>query len=302
MKRVTVAFALLLLLLSAVAVAQEQTTSLEGVITDASGSVLPGVTVEAVSTRGQHFSTVSDKEGHYRFPSVPPGQYTVTATIAGMQTATLRNVDVRSQRAPKADLKMSVASVTEAITVSAEAPIVDVTSSAAQSSIRTETFEQLPRGRDFASVVTMAPSANLNNKTGGISIDGASGAENRYIMDGVDTTNPQTGVQGKVLVTSFVDEVQVKSAGYRRSSAARPAASSTSSPRPARTHSKDRSRLTTTTIRGTVRARISTPPIRWSHAARFFNSISPGRALNNSFRARMTRRRSSRGSRSAGLF
>ena len=89
-----------------------------------------------------------------------------------------------------------------------------MTSSAAQTSIRTETFEKLPRGRDFSTVVVQAPSANQNNKNGGISIDGASGAENRYIMDGVDTTNPQTGVQGKALMTEFVDEVQVKSAGY----------------------------------------------------------------------------------------
>ncbi len=45
-------------------------------------------------------------------------------------------------------------------------------------------------------------------------IDGASGAENRYIIDGVDTTNPQLGTQGKVLITDFIDEVQVKSSGY----------------------------------------------------------------------------------------
>ncbi|HEY3053105.1 MAG TPA: carboxypeptidase regulatory-like domain-containing protein [Thermoanaerobaculia bacterium] len=215
MKRLTVAFALLLLLVSAMAVAQEQTTSIEGVVSDASGTPIPGVSVEAVSAKGQRFTAVSDKEGRYRFPSVPPGSYTITATLAGMETATVKNTEVTLGSSPKLDIKMRVGAVAEAITVSAEAPIVDVTSSAAATSIRSETFEQLPRGRDFTTVVVQAPSANQSNRAGGIMIDGASGAENRYIMDGVDTTNPQTGVAGKTLITDFVDEIQVKSSGYQ---------------------------------------------------------------------------------------
>ncbi|MDQ6800237.1 MAG: carboxypeptidase regulatory-like domain-containing protein [Acidobacteriota bacterium] len=193
--------------------AQEQTASIEGMITDQTGAALPGVTVEAVSPNGQRFSTQSDKEGHYRFPSVPPGVYTVTGTLAGLQTAVLRKVDVNLGQSAKADLSLRTR-MAEQITVTAEAPIVDVTSSAAASSIRVETIEKLPRGRDFASVVVQAAAANQNNRAGGIMIDGASGAENRYIMDGVDTTNPQTGVQGKTLATDFVEEVQVKSSGY----------------------------------------------------------------------------------------
>ena len=206
--------AILVLLTAVGLLAQEQTSAIEGTVMDQSGAPLAGVTVEAVSNKGNRFSTQSDSGGRYRFPSIPPGVYTVTATLSGMETATLRNIEARLGESPKAEVRMRVGGMSEAITVSAEAPLVDVTSSAASTSIRAEVFEQLPRGRDFASVVTFAPSANQNSKTGGISIDGASGAENRYIMDGVDTTNPQTGVQGKTLVTEFVDEVQVKSAGY----------------------------------------------------------------------------------------
>jgi hypothetical protein len=195
--------------------AQEQTASIQGVITDSTGGALPGVTVEASSAdRGQKLQVQSDSAGHYHFPSVPPGVYTVTATLSGMQPATAKDVQAKLGTSPKVDLVLKVAAVSENVTVTAEAQLVDVTSSSAQTSIRTETFEKLPRGRDFSSVVVQAPSANQNNKNGGISIDGASGAENRYIMDGVDTTNPQTGVQGKALTTEFVDEVQVKSAGY----------------------------------------------------------------------------------------
>jgi hypothetical protein len=131
-----------------------------------------------------------------------------------MQSASVKNVQIAVGAAKRIDLSMKMAQVAETLTVTAAGPIVDVTSSAAQTSISSETFEKLPHGRDFSTVVVIAPSANQNNKTGGISIDGASGAENRFIMDGVDTTNPQTGVQGKILVTDFIEDVQVKSAGY----------------------------------------------------------------------------------------
>jgi len=208
------ALGLVSLLLAIPLVAQEQTAALEGVITDPSGAAIPGVSVEAVSAGGQRFTAVTDSKGLYRFPSVPPGVYTITAALSGMQSATLRNVEVKLGSSPRADITMKMSRMATQITVSAEAPIVDVTTSAATSSIPAKTIEQLPRGRDFSTVVIQAPAANQNNRAGGIMIDGASGAENRYIMDGVDTTNPQTGVQGKTLATEFVDEVQVKSSGY----------------------------------------------------------------------------------------
>ncbi|HET7433098.1 MAG TPA: TonB-dependent receptor [Thermoanaerobaculia bacterium] len=215
MNRFASGLALLLLLFSTAVVAQEQTSSIEGTTMDQSGAALPGVTVEALSNKGVRYTATTDGSGRFRFPSIQPGIYTVTATLAGMEPAVAKNLEARLGESPKVDMRLRVGAVTEAMTVTAEAPLVDVTSSAAQTSIRSETFEQLPRGRDFSSVVTFAPSANVNNKTGGISIDGASGSENRYIMDGVDTTNPQTGVQGKTLVTEFVDEVQVKTGGYQ---------------------------------------------------------------------------------------
>jgi len=215
MRRIYCLFAVGLLLLAAMPlIAQEQTAAIVGVVTDPQGGAVPGATVEALGSSGQRFSAQSDPTGHYRFPAVPPGTYTITATLAGMQTATVKDVSVTLGTSKKVDLAMKMAQVAESLTVSASGPIVDVTSSAAATSIRSETFDKLPHGRDFSTVVTQAASANQNDKTGGISIDGASGAENRFIMDGVDTTNPQTGVQGKSLVTDFVDEIQVKSAGY----------------------------------------------------------------------------------------
>jgi hypothetical protein len=207
-------FVFLLLLAAHSVLAQEQTASIQGTATDASGAAMPGVTVTAVSSRGQHYDTVTDSSGHFRFPSVPPGVYTVTGSLSGLQDAVSKNITVNAGGSPRIDLTMRVPQVTETLTVTAQAPIVDVTSSATTASIRSETFERLPKGRDFTSLVTQAAAANNDPKAGGITIDGASGSENTYIVDGVDTTNPQTGLPGKVVITDFVDEVQVKSAGY----------------------------------------------------------------------------------------
>ena len=72
----------------------------------------------------------------------------------------------------------------------------------------------LPKGRDFTSLVTQAPGANSESKLGGLSIDGASAGENRYIIDGIETTNLQSGISGKNVIADFVEEIQVKSSGY----------------------------------------------------------------------------------------
>jgi len=210
-----------LLLLTAIpAVAQEQTAGMQGTVADASGAALPGVTVEATSDKGQRFSTVTDGEGRYRFPSLPPGVYVVKGTLSGMNPTEATNVRLSLGTVPKIDLEMKMEAVTEQITVTADTPLVDVTSSATAVAISSETFEKLPKGRDFSTVITQAASANFETKqgaggSGGISIDGASGSENVYVVDGVNTTDARMGTQGKLVITDFVEEVQVKSAGYQ---------------------------------------------------------------------------------------
>jgi hypothetical protein len=216
MKRrfLSIGLIVLLLLSASVMFAQEQTSQIQGTVTDSSGAVLPGVSVEAVSARGQRYSAQSDENGFFRFPSVAPGIYTVTATLSGLTPATATNIEARLGGAPRIDLKLGLSAVSETISVTAEAPVVDVSTNAAQTSIRSETFENLPTGRGFESIVTMAAGARNDARQGGITIDGATGLENRYIVDGLDTTDPLEGSSGKRVITDIIDEVQVKSAGY----------------------------------------------------------------------------------------
>ncbi|HEU5163018.1 MAG TPA: carboxypeptidase regulatory-like domain-containing protein [Thermoanaerobaculia bacterium] len=206
---------LFVLLVAAVPLlAQEQTGGIDGRVTDGSGAVLPGVTVSASSSGSGTLTTVTEANGTFRFPRVPPGVYAVTAELMGFKPAAGRAQVVLGKFA-SVELTLALESVTETITVTAEAPLVDVSKSATATSISKEQIDLVPKGRDFTTVATQAPGASSEDfMLGGISIDGASGSENRFVIDGVDTTNPQDGLSGQNLITDFIDEVQVKSAGY----------------------------------------------------------------------------------------
>jgi len=223
LRRKTVRFRLsawlvMFLMLAAVgtAVAQEQGGSIQGVVKDSSGAVLPGVTVEVkVAATGAVSTAITDGEGVYRFPALPPGTYEVTAALQGFSTAKTGNVKLALGQLLKLDMALSVGSLTESVQVTGEAPLIDVKQNASFSTVSQEAIERIPKGRDFTSVIATAPGAQQESKAGGeAQIDGASGSENRFIIDGMDTTNMQTGVSGKTMLVDFIQEVQVKSSGY----------------------------------------------------------------------------------------
>jgi hypothetical protein len=215
MRMSTGAVLLGLLLCSAPAVAQEQRASLEGVAKDNSGAVLPGVTVEAKNLAQGNVSTaVTDDQGTFRFPALPPGAYQVSASLASFAPAKFDRVDLALGEIKRIELTLGVSGVAENVQVTAEQPLIDVKQNQRSYNITASQFERLPRGRDFATIVTQAPGANQEARSGGISIDGSSASENRFIIDGVETTNPETGVQGKRMVLDFIGEMQIKSSGY----------------------------------------------------------------------------------------
>ena len=214
MRARTLAALVAALLFAGPVAAQEQRGAIEGIVKDTSGAVLPGVSVEAKAENGSAMTTVSDEAGMFRFPSVSPGTYTLTANLSGFAPKSQGDVRVGLGQIKKVDFSLSLAGVTESVQVTAETPLVDVRQNTRQTNIRAEQVELLPKGRDFTTLVTQAPGANQEAKSGGLSIDGASAGENRYIIDGIETTNIRSGVSGKAVIADFVEEVQVKSSGY----------------------------------------------------------------------------------------
>ncbi|MEO8362614.1 MAG: TonB-dependent receptor, partial [Vicinamibacteria bacterium] len=215
-------------LLSALAVAgpaaaQEQSGSIQGTVRDAQGGVLPGVAVEARSTRNAGISTsVTDAAGTFRFPALPQGAYEVTAALSGFEPAKVAAV-VSLGQTLKVDVNLKVGAMTETVQVTGDAPLIDVKANAATATVNRETIDNIPKGRGFLSVLTQIPGTNNEARGGGLMIDGASGSENRFLVDGVDRTNARTGTamsttntatNGDVVVQDFVEAIQVKQSGY----------------------------------------------------------------------------------------
>ena len=202
------------MLLASAAFAQEQSGSIVGVVKDAQGGVLPGVTVEARSPSVVGVSTaVTDAQGTFRFPALPPGNYEVSASLQGFNAAKSAALLGIGQTLT-INLALAVAGVAETVQVTGESPLIDVKQNATFATVQSDTIARIPKGRDFLGVISMTAGANDEARQGGISIGGASGSENRFIVDGMDTTSLRTGTSQKTVVTDFVQEVQVKTSGY----------------------------------------------------------------------------------------
>jgi hypothetical protein len=197
------------------AAAQEQRGVIQGVVKDSSGAVIPGANVEAKSATGAALSTTTDAAGAFRFPSLQPGLYDLAATLSGFKEGKISNVHVALGEIRTVDFTLPLATLATTVDVTAVSPVIDLRQSQRAVNIHAEQLALLPTtSRDFTAFVLQAPGANQENKLGGLSIDGASAAENRYIVDGMETTNLQNGLSGKAVITDFIEEVQVRSSGY----------------------------------------------------------------------------------------
>ena len=197
----------------------QTTGGIEGKITDLSGVGLPGVAVEARSPSLQGLrTTVSGREGGYRFPGVPPGLYTIKATLSGFDTAA-GTVRVALDATTTLDLKLQM-SVRENVAVSGEAPLLDITSTTGGASYTSRVISKLPVGRNYADIVRSNPGVfvdrgDTQGRSLALAIYGATSVENQWIIDGVNTTNVVRGTQGKAINNEFIQEVEVKTGGYQ---------------------------------------------------------------------------------------
>ena len=213
--RVVLLACLVLLTWTPRAGAQEQSGSIQGTVRDSMGLVLRGATVEARTVSGAGVnSAVTDERGVYRFPALPPGMYTVTSEVQGFSRATVKDILLALGQLLTIDLTLAVSPSAETVEITSESPLIDVRQSASFATLHADIFSRLFAGADFTAAVQIAPGARAETKAGGVQIDGASGSEHRFIIDGMDTTNLRTGVSGKPMLVDFIEEVQVKSSGY----------------------------------------------------------------------------------------
>jgi hypothetical protein len=217
MKKLTYICVILLAfgLISGTAFAQTASARLVGKVTDDEGIPLPGVTVEAESPRlvGSS-STVTDEEGSFRIFALPSGTYTVVFKLPGFNTVTREGIFVQLEQTINITVTLTPSAIEEEVTVLGQSPIIDVKSTVKGRTITRELFQSLPKGRDFTGLLSIIPSVHYESNTGGLSVDGATGTENMWYVDGTDVTNMHIGTQAQNAVFELVDEVQVKASGY----------------------------------------------------------------------------------------
>ena len=181
-----------LVLAIAVPIAAQQTESrIVGRITDASGAVLPGASVTITSKQtGAVRSVVTDGDGRYVVTNLPPGTYEVKGALDGF-AAKSGELAVGTGDVRPMDLSLAVANVAEAVTVLADATVIDTTSAKIGVNVSPEELKNLPvNGRNFANLMTLATGATSDGNGGWASVrfNGKSNQQNYLNYDGVDGT------------------------------------------------------------------------------------------------------------------
>ncbi|HKO56219.1 MAG TPA: TonB-dependent receptor [Thermoanaerobaculia bacterium] len=171
------------------------TGGITGKVTDSSGGALPGVTVTATNQdTGLSRNVVTESDGQYLIGLLQPGRYRVEAELAGLGKAAVPNVTVLLGNNTKTDINLNP-QVSETVTVTATAPVVDPTQSGLSNSVTEKQIENLPiLTRDFRALATLTP--GVNESFGGrVQANGARGIGTDYNIDGANSNSEFFGEQ-----------------------------------------------------------------------------------------------------------
>ncbi|MBI3401590.1 MAG: TonB-dependent receptor [Acidobacteria bacterium] len=181
----------------------QATGRIAGVVSDTSGAVVPGATVDATNrATGLTRSAVTEIDGAYTIPLLSPGLYDVKATLSGFRTTVRENVEVVVNETARIDVRLQVGSVAEQVTVSAAAPLVETKSATLGIVIDQKKVVDLPlNGRNFTQLGTLIPGVvappgalggadgnatpgGFGNVTGGFNVNGMRNQSNNFLLDG----------------------------------------------------------------------------------------------------------------------
>jgi len=200
----------------------ETTGTLVGEVRDDSGVPLPGVTVTVTGDTGSKIAT-TDPGGKFVLPFLIPGGYAVQAKLAGFRIVDQKDLVIRLNERTEMALRMFL-EFAETFEVSEEIPLIDTSSTTTGINIPQELIASLPIARSFTATINLSPGVADAGVGGNLSISGASGLENTYIVDGVNITDPgygavgaysaKFGSMGSGFPPDIVHEVQVMTGGF----------------------------------------------------------------------------------------
>ena len=210
--------------------AQSVTGTILGTVSDTSGGVIAGAKVTVVNEGTALTRTVrSDANGEYTAPALPTGHYSLLVESTGFKQLTLSNVEVGVDQRVRMDLKLDVGAMTDSVSITAETPLLQTSSSELGTTIGNEQIEALPlNGRNFVNltrtvpgVLRGIPGANIDGAgslawraSASFSANGQRPRDNNYMLDGVD--NNETWLQTVVVFPSVdaLDEFKLQTSTY----------------------------------------------------------------------------------------
>ncbi|MEQ1757059.1 MAG: carboxypeptidase regulatory-like domain-containing protein [Vicinamibacterales bacterium] len=210
---------------------------ISGVVRDTSGAVLPGVTVEAASPAliEKVRTVVADGSGQYRIVDLRPGVYNVTFTLAGFNTVRREALEVTGSGAFTVNADMRVGALEETITVTGNAPVVDVQTTTRQQVLSREVLDKIPSARNYYSLGVLIPSVNSNTTDVGgasgdamaqLSVHGSRPSSQRITQNGVSTAGlsgsggfsgnvPNVGAASEVTIDTNAASAELATGGVR---------------------------------------------------------------------------------------
>jgi hypothetical protein len=178
------------------------TGTIQGRVSDSSGAVLPGVTITATSPALIGVQTqVTNENGSYRFPAVPPGTYTLTFELQGFTSVKREGIDIGLGFTANVNAELAVATLQETVTVTGETPIIDTSATSVQQNFKIEQLNNIPNGRDMWALLAATPGVVMGridvggNRAGtqtGYTAYGLNG-QVRVSVEGINTTEGTGG-------------------------------------------------------------------------------------------------------------
>ena len=198
--------------------------SIVGTVKDASGAVLPGVTVEASSPAliEKARSVVTNGVGQYSIENLRPGTYVVTFTLPGFSTVKREGIELTGSFIATVNADLKVGGVAETVTVSGEAPVVDVTSARTQETLSGKTVTEIPSSHQYSALTQVVPALNVQgNDVGGsqgnvfsvFQIHGGRRNEGQVLVDGMNIGYQGMGVSSYDPEVGNAQEVVVNLSG-----------------------------------------------------------------------------------------
>ncbi|MGD0782003.1 MAG: TonB-dependent receptor [Candidatus Aminicenantales bacterium] len=202
------------LLLAAVSVwafpQSRETGAISGKVIDDQKNALPGVTVTLTGTNlmGRR-EFITDTQGIFRFPALPPGEYTIKAALGGFKAVQQTGIRLTTTVTLSVDLVMTPSNIAEEVTVQAKAPTIDVKSTETASvTLSNEILRNIPYSQFTADIVNLAPGVNDNVAYGASQDTGIA-----YTVDGVNVADPEAGSAWVFLDHNIIEEAKVMGVG-----------------------------------------------------------------------------------------